>query len=110
MTYPYVVNTSGKRYAQPYIFNPTPSSGVMGVWLNDDEEVDWTIMTNPDGTQHCCGYTIRKKGSGEMVNELAPPTRESLAIDPNLLQICNKPAAGEINISLSESTLNEFGF
>lgn len=110
MTYPYFTDTAGRRYEQPAIFNPTPSTGIMGVWLNEDEEVDWTIITNPDGSQHCCGYTIRKKNTGELVNELAPPTIQPLKVDPITLQICNKPAAGEINVKLDSNTLDELGF
>ena len=65
------MNTAGQRYVQPTIWNPTrTSSGVMGVWLSEDEDVDFHITTNPDGTQNCHGYTIKKKGQVVDHNEL----------------------------------------
>ena len=67
-------NTAGQKYVQPCIVNPTrTSAGMMGVWLSDDEDVDWHITTNPDGTQHCHGYTIRKKGQVIQHNPLVIP-------------------------------------
>ena len=68
------LNTAGQRYVQPTIWNPTrTSSGVMGVWLSEDEDVDFHITTNPDGTQNCHGYTIKKKGQVIDHNELVIP-------------------------------------
>lgn len=75
-------DTAGRRYEQPLIVNPVQTSGVMGVWLHEGEDVDWHITTNMDGTQHCHGYTIRKKG--ETIHESA---LQIGTLDPELIQL-----------------------
>ncbi len=75
-------DTIGRRYEQPPIYNPASTSGMMGVWLHEDEEVDWSISYNPDGTQHCFGYTIKKKGEQICKSELTIGL-----IDPELFEL-----------------------
>lgn len=55
-------NTAKQRYVPAPIINLNNSGGVQGVWLNEDEDVDWTMgMVN--GQSVVYGYTIKKKTS-----------------------------------------------
>jgi hypothetical protein len=48
---------------QPSLVSPSslPSSRVISVELENDEDVEWVWMSLPDGTQYVSGYTIIKK-------------------------------------------------
>ena len=52
-------NTSGQRYYQAPVTDPNSTGGVLGVWLGDDEEVEWSIGF-VNGRQYVYGYTIKK--------------------------------------------------
>ena len=49
-----------RRVEAPYQGQLT-SSSILSVSLMDDEEVEWHVIHNPDGTKIVYGYTITKK-------------------------------------------------
>ncbi len=44
----------------PYVDRES-SGGMTGVWLSENEEVEWHKQYNPDGTVSITGYTITTK-------------------------------------------------
>ena len=48
------------KFVQPPIFESN-NTGVQGVYLQPNEDVNWNIFVNPDGTRKVLGYTIIRK-------------------------------------------------
>lgn len=82
---------------------------MMGVWLHEDEEVEWHIFTNADGTQHCYGYTVKKKG-GSVIDHNEVSIGPLIADETLQAILQQKPHYGEITVQLSNDTLDEYGF
>lgn len=52
--------SDGRVYVQP-TFVHAETTGVIGVWTEKDEEVQWHTYTAPDGKVVVYGWTIKKK-------------------------------------------------
>lgn len=59
-----------KRFVQPteLLLNTSTTSSVHGVWVDDDETVEWFYMYLPDGKKVATGYEIQKIGAAEESN------------------------------------------
>ena len=54
-------NTGGQKWvAAPYQSPGTSTSAIMGVWISDDEEVEWHWVHGLGGS-YVNGYTVTKK-------------------------------------------------
>ena len=55
------MDSLGRRWCPaPYQSAPSNSGGMLGVYLGEDEEVEW-IWTFGQGGSYVSGYTVRKK-------------------------------------------------
>ena len=51
-----------KKWVEPRISSKNVASGsILGVWLAEDEDVDWQITYSPEFEPVVTGYTIKKK-------------------------------------------------
>ena len=59
------MNSEGKKprhsVQAPQPHGPLPPNRVVRVDLAEDEEVEWTWSTLPNGERYVSGYSIRKK-------------------------------------------------
>lgn len=76
--YPGERNTAGQQWhGAPYQSSPATTGMIQGVWLYDDEEVEWIWTYGLDGTSYVSGYTVRKK-SLQMPDKFElPDTKET---------------------------------
>lgn len=56
------MDTFGRKFVlAPFQSAPVSTGSIQGVWLVDDEEVEWVWTYGLDGKSWVSGYAVRKK-------------------------------------------------
>jgi len=70
-------NTAGRVFVgAPYQSGPMVTGMIQGVWVSDEEEVEWIWSHWTDGTSSVTGYVVKQKSLRQDKFEL-PETKET---------------------------------